>query len=119
MTLRFSKKHYPVNKVPSIWHENKLLPLTAICTRISEITRECLTTYAVQLITDSAGNNIIQYEHDGGWIAIFTPEEDARAKLLYQIYNDEWKQAKSEITAFEQKPFDLGVGTYSKLAWMV
>jgi len=67
-------------------------------------------------ITDSAGNNIISYEQDGGWIDIPTPEEVARAKMLYKIYNEEWKQAKSEITAFEQTPFDLGVGTYSKLA---
>jgi len=67
-------------------------------------------------ITDSAGNNIIQYSHDRGWIDISTPEETARAKILYQIYNDEWKLAKSEIGAFEQTPYDLGVGKYSKLA---
>jgi len=67
-------------------------------------------------ITDSAGNIIIGYDSVWGWTDPFTPEEDARAKSLYQIYNDEWKQAKSEITAFEQTPFDLGVGTYNKLA---
>jgi len=67
-------------------------------------------------ITDSAGNNIIMYEQDGGWSAISTPEEVARGKIILQVYNDEWKQAKSEITTFEQTPFDLGVGTYSKLA---
>ena len=67
-------------------------------------------------VTDSAGNIIIGYDSVWGWTESFTPEEDARAKLLYQIYNDEWKQVKSEITAFEQMPFDLGVGTYSKLA---
>ena len=67
-------------------------------------------------ITDSAGNNIMQYKHDRGWTYFCTPEEEARSKKILQIYNDEWKQAKSEIGAFEQTPCDLGVGTYSKLA---
>jgi len=67
-------------------------------------------------ITDSAGNNIILYEQDRGWSDISTPEEVARGKILLQVYNDEWKLAKSEIGTFEQTPFDLGVGKYSKLA---
>ena len=67
-------------------------------------------------ITDSAGNNIIQYNHNRGWTYFCTPEEEARGKMILQVYNDEWKQAKSEITAFEQTPFDLGVGIYNKLA---
>jgi len=71
---------------------------------------------AVMIITDSAGNDIIHYSQDWGWSAVSTPEEIAREKILLQVYNDEWKQAKSEITAFEQTPFDLGVGTYNKLA---
>jgi len=67
-------------------------------------------------ITDSAGNNIIQYSQDWGWIEISTPEEITRGKIILQVYNDEWKQAKSEVGAFEQTPCDLGVGNYNKMA---